>query len=165
MVDVTVARNRRHRRGMRFHRVSLPPDEITVLHGIPVTTVPRTLFDLAAVLDTRQVERALNEADYLRLADRLSLPALLDRHPRRAGAAAVRAALALRASGATVTRSELEERFLDLLDDAGLPRPLVNTLVLGLEVDCAWAEPRLIVGARRSRRPRHPGGLRGRPRA
>ena len=143
--DVTVPRQRRSGRAVRFHHTRLPPDEITVLDGIPVTTVPRTLFDLAGALDPRQVERALNEADYLRLTDRLSLRDLLERYPRRAGAPTVRSALAGREVGATLTRSELEERFLHLLEGAGLPRPMVNSVILGLEVDCAWTERRLIV--------------------
>ena len=131
---------------MRFHRVSLPADEVTVLDGIPVTTVPRTLFDLAAVLDTRQIERALNEADYLRLTDRLSLPDLLDRHPGRAGALNLRAALTARSAGATRTRSELEERFIRLVDRVGLARPKTNVQVPGVgEVDCAWPGQRLVL--------------------
>ena len=144
-IDVTASLKRRQRSRVRVHRRCLPADEITAVDGIPVTTMPRTLFDLAAVLDVRQVERALNEADFLRLADPLSLPDLLARHPRRPGAVKLRAALAARSVGATRTRSELEERFLHLLEDAGLPRPMVNTQRFGLEVDCAWAEQRLIV--------------------
>ncbi len=145
-VDVTVARNRRPRPGVRFHRVELPADEITVVDGIPVTTMPRTLFDLAAVLDARQVERALNEADYLRLADRLSLPDLLARHPRRAGAVKLRAALAARSAGATRTRSDLEELFIRMLDRHSLPRPQTNVQVPGVgEVDCAWPGARLVL--------------------
>ena len=114
--DVTVPRQRRSGPGVRFHHVRLPADEVTVLDGIPVTTMPRTLFDLAAVLDARQLERALNEADFLRLTDRLSLPDLLARYPRRPGAVNLRAALTARSAGATRTRSELEERFIRLLD-------------------------------------------------
>ena len=113
------------------HHTRLPADEITVLDGIPVTTIPRTLFDLAAVLDTRQVERALNEADYLRLADRLSLPDLLARHPRRAGAVnlARRSPLARR-------RHPHAQRARGALPPPArrhaFPRPQVNTLVPGL---------------------------------
>ena len=59
----------------------------------------------------------------LRLTDALSLRDLLVRYPRRAGTPAIAAALAARAAGATVTRSELEERFLDLLERHGLSRP------------------------------------------
>ena len=131
---------------MHFHRVRLPADEITVIDGIPVTTMPRTLFDLAAVLDSRQVERALNEADFLRLADRLSLPDLLARHPRRPGAVTLRAALTARSAGATQTRSDLEELFIRVLDRYALPRPQTNVQVPGVgEVDCAWLKKRVVL--------------------
>jgi hypothetical protein len=51
IADVTVARTRRPRPGIRFHRASLPFDELTLCNGIPVTSVARTIFDLAAVGD------------------------------------------------------------------------------------------------------------------
>jgi hypothetical protein len=111
--------------------------------------VPRTLLDLAAVLDRRGVERAMNEAEVRRYADRLSLPALLERHPRRRGAATIRAVLAANHIGATVTRSELEERFLRFVSRHGLPPPELNvslTLRGGfVEADCVWRAQRLIV--------------------
>jgi very-short-patch-repair endonuclease len=143
---VTVPTHREPRRGICFHRSEVPADERTVLNGIRATTMPRTLFDLAAVLDQRQLERAINEADYLRLTDPLSLPSLLARHPRRKGAATLRRALAVRAAGATRTRSELEELLLSLLDRHGLPRPRINLYIPGIgEVDCAWPAARLVV--------------------
>ena len=101
--------------------------------------MPRTLLDLAGVLDGRRLERAINEADVLRLTDALSLRDLLARYPRRAGTPALVAALAAREAGATITRSELEERFLHLLERHGLPRPRTNAHIEGIEVDCAWA--------------------------
>ena len=48
-------------------------------------------------------------------------------------------------AGATITRSELEDRFLAFLDDAVLPHPNVNTVIEGLEVDFAWQEQKLVV--------------------
>ena len=75
----------------------LPADEVTAVDGIPVTTVPRTIFDLAAVSSVGDVEHALRESEYRRLHDLLSLPDLLARYPRRRGARAVRACLARRA--------------------------------------------------------------------
>ena len=66
----------------------------------------------------------------------------LDRHPGRPGAPALRAILATGAIGAGITRSELEERFLALLDDAGLPAPEVNVALAHasgwVEADCVW---------------------------
>jgi very-short-patch-repair endonuclease len=140
-----IALSRRRRPGILVHQVRLAPDEITTHEGIPVTTVPRTLFDLAAVVPQRQLERALNEAEVLRLWDELTLDRLLDRYPRRRGNRAVRAALRDRREGATVTKSELEEMFLAVVDTADLPRPEINVLLEGYEVDALWREQRLVV--------------------
>jgi hypothetical protein len=143
--EVTTARKPASRRGIRVHQSQLPPDEITTHAGIPVTTVPRTLFDLAAVLPERQLERALNEAEVLRRWDELSLDRLLRRYPGRKGSSAVRAVLDKRRAGATVTKSDLEEQFLALVDAAGLPRPELNVLVEGFEVDALWRRERVVV--------------------
>jgi very-short-patch-repair endonuclease len=143
--DVTVPRHLRSRPGVCVHQAVLPPDEITTHDGIPVTTVPRTLFDLATVLPERRLERALNEAEVLRRWDELSLDRLLHRYPRRRGSRAIRAVLQKRRQGATVTRSELEEQFLSLIDRGGLPRPEINVLVEGFEVDAVWRERRVVV--------------------
>ena len=62
-VDVTMPSSRQQRPGITWHVTNLPADEITSVAAIPVTTVPRTLLDLAAVLDHRGVERAINEAE------------------------------------------------------------------------------------------------------
>jgi very-short-patch-repair endonuclease len=144
-VEVTTPRGQHPRHGIRFHRCRLPPDEITVKHGVPVTTVPRTLFDLGAVLDQRQLERAVNEAEVLRLWDELSLHDLLRRYPRRPGTRVVRAVLQARRAGSSFTRSDLEELFLRFADKHGLPRPETNIAVEGCEVDCLWRELRLII--------------------
>ena len=141
----TAARGRRNRKGIRVHERPLPPDEITIHRGIPITTVPRTLFDLAAHVPERLLERAINQAEVRRLWDELSLDSLLNRYPRHPGNRAVRAALRKRRQGATVTRSELEEQFLRLVDGAGLPRPEVNALVEGFEVDALWRPQRVVV--------------------
>src|SRR4051794_35453943 len=93
-VDVTVAASRRQRCGIRFHFAYPPSDETTVVHGIATTTVPRTLFDLAAVVAPHRVERAINEAEVQRLTDELSLDDLLERYPRRAGSGVIRRILA-----------------------------------------------------------------------
>ena len=147
--DVTVARNLHPRRGIAVHRVVLPADEVTVELGIPVTTPARTLFDLAAVIRPGALERAVEEADVLRLHGPLSLGDLLARHPGRPGGPALRRILAAAAIGAGITRSELEDRFLALVDDVGLPRPQVN---VGLEhasgwveADCVWREAGVVV--------------------
>jgi very-short-patch-repair endonuclease len=143
--EVTVAKARRSRPGIRVHHVRLPSDEITIHEGIPVTTVPRTIFDFAAEASQRELERAINEAEVLRLWDELSLDHLLDRYPRHKGNRAIRAALQERRAGATVTKSELEEMFITLIDAAGIPRPEINAIVEGFEVDAVWRDERLVV--------------------
>ena len=39
----------------------------------------------------------------------------------------------------------MEERFLRLCDDHGIPRPETNSIVQGFEVDFVWHDRRLIV--------------------
>jgi hypothetical protein len=146
LIEVTSPRTGRGRPGIQRHRAILPPDEVTVHQGIPTTTVPRTLLDLATVLTPRQLARAVNEAEVQRLWDPLSLSALLERYPRRPGVPALRALLGQRV---TVTRGELEQRFRKFLADAGLPRPETNAHIqvngIWYEVDCLWREERVIV--------------------
>jgi very-short-patch-repair endonuclease/predicted transcriptional regulator of viral defense system len=147
-VEVTVPRKLGSRPAIEVHVSRLADDEIIVLRGIPVTTPPRTLLDLAAVLSARQIERALNEAEVLRLADPTSLGDLLERHPHRPGAGKIRKLLEAHDIGATITRSELEDRFLQFLDEAVLPRPEVNaniqTTTGWIEADCLWRTHHLI---------------------
>jgi very-short-patch-repair endonuclease len=143
LIEVSAPRRCR-RPGMHAHVTCLPPDEITTHDGIPITTVARTLLDLAAVLPRQQLKRAMEQADVPRLADDTSLAALLARYPRRSGTAALREVLHAGLTN-TVTRSELEERFLAVLDAHDLPRPRVNCAVEGFEVDFLWPNQRLIV--------------------
>jgi len=110
-----------------------------------VTTPARTLLDLATSLTRRQLERALDQSEILRLFDLSSFDALMASHAGERGVAALRAALDRHTAGTTLTKSELEERFLALCDDAALARPRVNSHVEGLEVDFAWPQHRLIV--------------------
>jgi predicted transcriptional regulator of viral defense system len=143
--EVTAPRQLRPRPTILFHHATVPPDERTTRDGIPITTVPRTLLDLAGVLGERQLERAINEAEVKRLWDELSLHDLLHRHPRRMGTRNLRAALAKRIAGATFTRSELEELAIVFADTSGLPRPETNVYVEGIEVDCVWRPQRVIM--------------------
>jgi predicted transcriptional regulator of viral defense system len=136
------------RPGIAVHRARLEPDEITEVDGIPVTTVARTLLDLAAVLPRPQLERATERAEALRLTNVVPIDALLERHRGHRGTAALREIVKGRMQ-ATLTRSELEDRFLTFLDAYGLARPEVNAdLNLDgrwFEVDFLWRDQHLIV--------------------
>jgi len=122
---------------------------VTTERGIPVTTVPRTIFDLAATSTAAVVEHSLRESEYLRLHDALSLPHLLARYPRHRGAGKVRACLARRAETPGRSHGWLEERFLPFLREQRLPPPQLNAWIEAgekwFEVDCFWPDSRAIV--------------------
>jgi very-short-patch-repair endonuclease len=143
--EVTAPRQRRPRRGVVFHHSVLPADERTIHNGIPITTVPRALLDIAAGSKQRQVERAINQAEINRLWDELSLHDLLYRYPRRPGNRTARAALRKRSEGASITKSDLEELFLAFAERWRLRRPETNVFIEGFEVDCVWRAERVII--------------------
>lgn len=133
--------------GIAVHRGLIRPDERGELLGIPVTSVARTQFDLAAILTKRGLERAIHEAEVKGLTDRLSLWDLLERYPRRRGTVNLRAVLGAK-TPVGITQTELEERFVEFLDEHGLPRPRLNATlpVRGqlLKPDCMWLHQRLL---------------------
>lgn len=147
-VEITVPSSRRSKRGIEQHSSVIARDEMTTVRGIRVTTVARTLVDLAAVLDAHQLKRAAHEAEVRRLWDALSIQALTDRHRGRRGVVAVKALLADDRLGTYVLRSELEGRFLALIENSGLPAPQANVPVRAgrhrFEVDFVWASAHVI---------------------
>jgi len=134
------AGTRRRRPGLIVHETALEEGEVTTRSGILVTKPARTLIDLADVAPRRTLERALDEAEYLRL----DCTGLAPRHGR-SGSGRLSSVLAVHAAGSTRTRSHLEELFLALCDKHDLPRPEVNVHVEGYECDFVWREQRLIV--------------------
>jgi predicted transcriptional regulator of viral defense system/very-short-patch-repair endonuclease len=145
-VDVIAGRNRRSRPGIRVHTPrSLAKEERAMREGIPVTTVARTLVDVACILQASQLERAVVEAERLHLFDLDAINAACERSRGRRGVAALRSVLGAYCDRATDTRSELERRFLALCRDAGIRLPSVNRLIAGYEVDAVWADERLVV--------------------
>jgi hypothetical protein len=136
--------------GIRVHRRGrLRPGEVTVVDGVPCTSLALTLLDLAAVIDRRGVERACDQAEVLELFDLRAVRDVLGRRAGQRGAGVLRAVLAEHAIGTTPTWSALEERFLGVCRRAGLPHPEVNAwLVLdgsAHRVDFLWRAARLVV--------------------
>lgn len=139
------ARNPGLKPGIVIHRVvALDPRDVTKLERIPITRPARTLVDLAALLDRRELERALAEAYAKRRFTRAALGAVLNRAANAPGTAALRRALATDLAPA-LTRSEAEERLLGLIRKAGLPSPEVNARLERYEVDFLWPAERLVV--------------------
>jgi very-short-patch-repair endonuclease len=131
--------------GIVVHRTRrLEEDARAIRDGIPVTSVERTLIDLAAGLEPRELARALEEADRLHLLRLRVLNALLRGSNGRRGGAKLRELLA----GYQLppdSRSELERRFLELVEQARLPRPATNVSIAGFEVDAVWIKEKLVV--------------------
>ncbi len=143
--EVTAECGARHP-GIRVHRSSTLRGDTTRVRGVPVTTVARTLVDLASVLPYKPLRRAVREA----MAKRLVAPGQIvaAMQPNRRGTANLRRILA---SGYTPTRSELEDAVLDLIVRGGLVVPEVNRplningrLVIP---DFRWPEQRLVIEA------------------
>ena len=120
----------------------MDPRDRTVYRGIPVTTVPRTVVDLAAVLVPDGLARACHEAGVLYRTTPRQVEALLARLPNAPGRANLREVLR---GGVHVTLSKLERVFLSLLRGARLPLPKTNRPAGTKRVDCRWPEHRLTV--------------------
>lgn len=132
-----------------LHQATIPSDELCVIARIPATGLARTFLDLAADLSQPGLERALNEAEVQVLTDRLSIPELLERYPRREGTAVLRRILDDERHTQGITRKELEARFKEVLDGSDLPRPRRNVDIVvsdgHFNVDCLWAAQRVVV--------------------
>ena len=141
LIDVTIPTYAGIQRpGIRVHRsMTLFDAETTTNQGIPTTTPGRTLLDLAATMPARALERAIDQAEALGLDITLR-----HEHAGHRGAARLAAVRASHGPGTTLTRSELEEPFLTLCDDHGIPRPEVNRRVAGYEVDFLWRAHRVV---------------------
>ena len=144
-LDTRAGRDPSH--AIRFHRprTPVPQSEREVHDAIPVTSVSRTLLDLAAIVSVPSLARAVEQAEALRVFDLRAVHDTLARHPRHPGAASLRAVLETYRDD-VLTRSKLEAIFLALCATHGVPRPCaVNTLVHGHEVDFLWRQQRLVV--------------------
>jgi hypothetical protein len=131
----------RRRPGIVVHRVKrLDPLDASILDGIPITTVPRILLDLAPSTTAQDLARGCHEAWVRHRTGPHHVVACVARNPTKKGAAKLRRAL-----GADVTLSALEDQFLALLCSHGLPLPRTNVDRHGDKVDCHWPQHGLTV--------------------
>ncbi len=133
--EVTVPTSAQRRRpGIVIHRVrTFPVLDAAVLDDIPITTVPRTLLDLAPTTTRADLTRMGHEAWIAHDVTPDQVDACIARNPAKKGAARLRQAL-----GSDVTLSALEDGFVDLLSRHGLPLPRTNIDRHGDKVDCHW---------------------------
>lgn len=127
-------------KGVTTHRVRSV--EATTHRGIPITTVPCTLVDLAAHLPLDALARACHEAGVLHDTTPRQVESVLAKRPHVKGAKRLRA---VTSGDVQVTLSELERRFQARLREAGLPLPKTNKRAHGRRVDCRWPDRRLTV--------------------
>jgi very-short-patch-repair endonuclease len=137
-IDVALPNKRRDTDKLRFHRLRLTDSEITNRQGLRVTTIERTLLDIAAT--GADVRKLAQEAVAKRLTTLAKLKAMADDHRGERGAPALRTI-----AGEPHTRSDLERQFLRFLNDNGFPPPLTNHPIGDYHVDAYWPQFQLVV--------------------
>jgi very-short-patch-repair endonuclease len=139
----TTDSHRRDRAGVVVHRTSiLDPRDRHRVQGLPVTSIARTLVDLAPIYRARQLAPLVDQA--LRLTSRARLTETLERHPHRPGVPRLRRLLDPARPSAD-TWSKAEARLLAAIRRAGLPTPEANVPIGGYIADLLWREQRVIV--------------------
>lgn len=141
-VTVPVASVRRCAGVFVYRRPNLSAD-VVVRDGIPVTSVVRTMIDIAAKLDRAGLERAINEADRLDLIDPETLFEALEAHPGKQGVGPLKELLGECAF--RLTDSELERCFLRLVAEVGVLTPVTGMRLNGYKVDFYWPHLALVV--------------------
>ncbi len=141
-LHVTCRSGRRAKRSFEVHVSDLPEVDRTVREGIPVTSLARTILDISVGAEVKTVGRYIERADDRKVFDLREMRGLLDCAAGHQGARRVRAALDAYRPEGQFTRSGLERRFLELVRDAGLPEPAMNSFVAGYELDAYWDDVR-----------------------
>jgi len=138
---VTTPRQKRSLGGIQLH-VRRTELERHFHKGIPTTSIPVTMVNLAATMDSRAVHRALGQLDFQKLLDIDSLLAAC-RHGRQ-GAAALREAIDEYDPRRKYANGRLEENFYSLCKARGLPLPLLNVYVHDIKCDAYWPQEGLV---------------------
>lgn len=145
-IDVTAPIRRRAKREFRVHFSSiLAPEDRREREGIPVTSVPRTLMDLAIGARAERLDRLLERAEERELLDLRAIEDVLDRAGGHRGRGRLRRALGLYQPDPSFTRSRFEKLFRRHVVAAGLPPPSMNFHTDGFELDAYWPDLRFVV--------------------
>jgi very-short-patch-repair endonuclease len=133
------------RNGIQVHRCKFDRAEVTVRDRIPVTTVARTIFDLAERSPPHELRGAWNEADRLKLLRLPEVAIVYERGRGRRARRHIRPLLQAEQRQVADSASPLEERFATFCAAHHLPPPQTNVLIGGDEVDALWPDARLII--------------------
>jgi very-short-patch-repair endonuclease len=138
-----IARYRRRVKGVKTRQARRIDDRhVSSWRGIPITSVARTLTDLASQVGPDELGRACHEAGIRYGTTPSEVEEVLVRRPTTPGARALRRIMS---GDEPITLSTLERRFHTLLRDNGLPLPATNKRVGKYRVDCRWETPPLTV--------------------
>jgi very-short-patch-repair endonuclease len=140
-VHLTALGRRSSLPGVRVHHSR----QVAPFHcrGFRVTSVARTLLDLAWVLPPRQIRRALAEAEFRKLLRPAEV--LAETGSGRRGSRALKDALQTYLPQLAQTLSLLEQRFLELCQRFEFPIPEVNRRAGLMRVDAIWPDRLLAV--------------------
>lgn len=126
------------------HATTLARRDTRTRDGLRLTTIHRTILDLAAKMGLDELEQLVAEAVRRRRTNERALRDQLQRNPGRPGTRSLRAVLD-GPGGPAFTRSKAERLLRRLLRDAQLPQPQSCAMVGPFEVDLLWADERLVV--------------------
>jgi very-short-patch-repair endonuclease len=144
-VEILVSSRHCRRPGIDVARIAaLPEIDRGFQHGIPIVAPALALLDFADVASGDELEHGISEAYALKFVTEQELRTAIERHPHRAGVAALRAELD-RVGGPMWTASKAERVMKELLRQADLPIPQTRVKVAGFVADFLWEEYRLIV--------------------
>lgn len=130
-LELTVSRDLRLPAPAAVHRVSaLMPRDLSSVLGLAVTSPTRTLVDLAATSLVQDLRASVDEALRRRWTTLDRLQVAVCRAAHQPGVVALRAIVAELAGGDAPTQSELESRVAEVLEAAGLPRPIRQQVVV-----------------------------------
>jgi hypothetical protein len=139
-------RRLRDRPPVKVHRArNLVGADRAFVERIPVTSLARTLLDLAEVVRPVRLEKALEQAEKMKQFDTFEVLAVCDRSRAHRGSKPLLAALNAHRPTHRLLRSDLERSFLALVEGAGLPLPATNCFVAGYELDAYWPDCGLAV--------------------
>jgi hypothetical protein len=137
------APSRRHRRrDFVVHFASLEDEDVVEAEGIPVTSLGRTLLDLAPLVSRKGLEAFMERSEDHKHFDLRKFDSLLARTSHHPGHGPLQKALDVYRPEVVVLRSKLEKRFRSLIRASSLPLPSQNFIVGPYELDCYWPDHR-----------------------
>lgn len=140
-IDVSTPRNKRSPPGIRVH--ARRPLHREIHKGIPVTSIPQTMLDLAAGAELKLVRKALARLDYRQRLDVDELESVCGRG--KPGSRLLLEALRIHQPRLAHTNGPLEYDFFSWCERWNVPLPLVNVPLHGVLVDAYWPERGVVV--------------------